>query len=155
MKKLFILFGIMMIGLTISGCDDTTVEVIAPTFGEVVIEGIDPFDGTNLVTFYKGRNTDLGVRITLNNPSNAQITSIVINGYNYRFTRFTEDSTNENIYFEISTGTALGETIYSVDEIVYQDGDNTKTVYVDDNNEFKVYIYKSSPTVERFTKSIW
>jgi len=149
MKKLLLFFGILMIGLTISGCDDTSVEVIAPTFGEVVIEGIDPFDGTELVTFYKGRNSDLAVRIALNNPSDAQITSIVINGYNYRFTRFTEESTNENIFFEISTGTALGETIYSVDEIIYQDGANSETVYISNNNEFAVYVFKDEPTVER------
>ena len=39
--------------------------------------------------------------------------------------------------------------MYSVDEIIYQDGNFTKSVYVDQNNEFKVFVYMDTPTVER------
>ena len=147
MKKLLILMGILMIGLTLAGCDGTTEERVPPVYAGVTVESVNPFDGTQLITYYKGKRADLAVKIDVVNTSNFAISSIKINGKNYR--DFTDQSTNSVLYFNLNTGSTLGETIYSVDEIVYRDGDNTKTVYVDSNNEFEVYVYKDLPTVER------
>ncbi len=154
MKKLLIFMAILMIGLTLSACDGTADTKVIPSYSSVMIESTNPFDGTELSIYYKGKNEDLFVRIELNNPSNFTINSIVIDGYKYRFTRFTDQSTNSIIYFYMSTGSTLEDTIYSVDEIIYQDGDNTKTVLVSENNEFKVYVYKDAPTIERENYSL-
>lgn len=149
MKKLLIFIGILILTLTLSACNDSETETTPPIFAAVTIEGTNPSDGTVLSTYYKGKRDDLTVGIELVNNSNFIINSIVINGKNYRFTRFTAQSTSTNIIFDMSVGSTLEETIYSVDEIIYQDGNTTKSVYVDENNEFKVYVYKDTPVVER------
>jgi len=154
MKKLFILIGILMIGLTLTACDHSSVKKVAPVFTSATIEGSNPYDGNELKTYYMAKKTDLRVKIELVNNSNFPITAIVVNGIHYSSSRFTDDSTNSVLYFNVDTGTSLGETIYSIDEINYLDGSNSKTVFISDNNEFKVYVYKDIPIVERENYSL-
>lgn len=149
MKKLLFMMGILMISLTLVGCDRSGEESVPPSFGSITIDNTNPFDGTDLKTYYKGKNDEIAVKIELVNPSNFTINSIKIDGYNYRFYLFTDQSNNSTIYFNMNAKSTLMEKIYSVDEIIYQVGANSKIVYVENNNEFKIHIYKDLPEIER------
>jgi hypothetical protein len=149
MRKLFLLLGIMVTSLVLVGCNGSQDASTPPSFTGIRVENANPVDGTELVRFYKQKESTVLVEISISNPSNLDIKSIVINGYTYISSRFTEASTSTTIYFNVDVGTSLGEKIYSVDRINYLDGDNTKTVEGFENNEFSVYVYKEVPTVER------
>ena len=154
MRKLLIMMGILMISLTLVGCDRSGEESVPPSFGSITIDNTNPFDGSELKTYYKGKNDEIAVKIELVNPSNFTINSIKIDGYNYRFYLFTDQSNNSTIYFNMNAKSTLEEKIYSVDEIIYQDGANSKTVYVENNNEFKIHVYKDLPEIERENYSV-
>ncbi len=156
MKKLLIMMGIILTGVTLTACEDSTTDKVPPVFTRITIEGTTPLDGASLKTYYEPKKALVDVKVELSNVSNFPITAIVINGIHYGSSRFTEDSTNSVIYFQMDVGSSLGETIYSVDEINYLESSNSKTVFVDnvDNNEFKIYVYKDLPTVERENYSL-
>jgi hypothetical protein len=149
MRKLFLLLGIMVTSLVLVGCNGSQDAVTPPSFTGIRVENANPVDGTELVRFYKQKESTVLVEISISNPSNLDIKSIVVNGYTYISSRFTEASTSTTIYFNVDVGTTLGEKIYSVDRINYLDGDNTKIVEGFENNEFSVYVFKEVPTVER------
>jgi hypothetical protein len=128
---------------------DPTVEVVAPTFTSVRVDGLNPVQDGSFVQFYKEKNESVLVEITLENPSDFDIKQININGYLYRSTRFLEDSTNSLLSFYMDAGDALGLTAYSVDEIEYFDGSETRSVLVNTDNEFEVYVFKDKPDVVR------
>ncbi len=148
MKKIFMIITLLTFGLVLQGCgtEDST-DVTAPSFVGISIDETNPHNGSELVTFYKERNEIIEVEVTLSNPDNLEIRSIVIDGYYYRHTRFTSDSTNEVIKFEIQAGDELGEHIYSVDDIEYFDGADVKTELVSENNLFEISVYKNKPVV--------
>lgn len=149
MRKVIILLGVFLISLTLVACGDDTLTVTPPTFGSIKVdESVPVVDGV-LTTYHKGKSETLLIEVNINNPDGLLITSIIIDGYNYFASRFTDASTSNTIYFEMSTGTTLGEKVLSLDEIVYRVNNISKSVLVSANNEFKVYIYKNMPTVER------
>ncbi|MBN2604417.1 MAG: hypothetical protein JXR62_01180 [Bacilli bacterium] len=148
MRKILIFLGVILISLTLAGCNND-VEITVPVYTGVTIEGELPAVAGELTTFYKAKNDVVRVEIAILNPSNVPISSIVIDGYKYFSARFTEDSTNQLVKFDMNTGTTLGEKVYSIDEVVYDDGPLSKSVEVNSNNTFKVYVYKNTPTVLR------
>ena len=154
MKKLMIFMGIMMMGFTLSACSGNSGDNLPPEFISVSIDSSNPMEAGSLKTYYKEKDSGIDVEIQLLNNSNFSIHSIVINGKNYRASRFTDVSTYSYVNFEMSSGYVIQDIVYSVDEIVYQDGDKIKTVFVEENNEFKIYVSKSSPTVERENYSL-
>lgn len=149
MRKLFILLGVMVISLILTACVGNQSTITPPTFTGVRVEYTNPVNNGEFLTFYRGKQETVLVEVTLNNPDNAEIKSVVINGYTHLSNKFTENSTNSVIYFELNVGNTLAETIYSVDRINYFTGDNSVSVTVTANNEFKVYVYKDVPTVAR------
>ena len=150
MKKILIFLGLMLIGLTLSACGDDG-EITIPKYTGVSIDSISPEDGGGLVTFYKAKNDVVKVKITLDNPSDAEITSVMINGFKFFSARFDDESTNQLVSFDLSIGNGLGEVIYSIDEIFYADGSLSKSFLVNSNNSFKISTFKNVPTVERGT----
>ena len=80
MKKILIILGMFLISFTIAGCTQEGETVTEPTFNSFTIDGQSAVDGSNLVTFYKGKNEVVEVEVSINNPSNLLITSIKING---------------------------------------------------------------------------
>lgn len=150
MKKILMIFTMLLSGLILSGCIDSDSEdVTAPSFVGISIDSTNPHNGSDLVTFYKERSETITVEVTINNPDNLDIRSIVIDGYYYYHTRFTSDSTSEVITFDIEAQDVLGEHVYSVDDINYFDGSNVLTTLVKENNLFEVYVFKDAPNVRR------
>jgi len=149
MRKLFIFLGIMLISLVLVGCNGTTAEVTPPSYTGILVESTNPLDGTEFVTFYRAKQETVLVEVGVTNPDNLTIKSIVINGITYNSHRFTEESSNTTIYFEMSVGSIVGPTTYSVDRISYLNGENTFNVENFTNNLFEVYVYKEAPMVER------
>lgn len=153
MRKILIFLGVILIGLTLSGCNGNDTITI-PQYAGVTIDGASPEVAGELTTFYTAKNAVVSVEIAVTNPSNVEISSVVINGYKYFSSRFSSDSTNKLVKFELNTGNKLGETIYSVDEVIYDDGPLSKSVQVSTNNTFKIYNFKSTPIVTRETPII-
>lgn len=149
MRKLFILLGVMVISLILTACTSTVGEVTPPSFVGVRIEYTDPVNGDDFYTFYRGKQETVLVEVTLDNPSDVDIKSIVIEGYTHNSNKFKENSTNEVIYFDLNVGSTLGSRIYSVDRINYLNGDNSVSVNITTNNQFELYVYKDAPTVTR------
>ncbi len=149
MRKLFIFLGIMVISLVLVGCNTGNDVNTPPSYTGLQVEATNPVDGTEFVPFYRAKNDTVEIEVSLTNPDNLTIKSVVINGITYNSHRFLEKSTFSTIYFEMGVGTELGETIYSVDKISYLDGENTKSIEGFSNNEFTVYVYKDLPAVER------
>lgn len=151
MKKLLTFLGIFSVLLTLAGCvksGDETYE--PPKFVGLSIDGQNPNNGTELVTFYKEKNESTLVEVVLTNPDKLEIRNIYINGYSYGYARFNEGSTHDTIYFNLDPGDDLGELEYSVDDIEYFDGSDTKDeVVTESNNKFNVYVFKDIPTVVR------
>ncbi len=150
MRKFLTLVTLLITALTLVGCQGQSgTTVTAPKFVGISIDDANPTNGSELVTFYKERTESIKVEVTLTNPDNLQIRSIVIDGYYYRSTRFTAQSTTSVIIFEIEAGDELGEHVFSVDDIEYFDGEDVKTNLVEANNEFKVYVFKNAPEIKR------
>ena len=149
MRKIFIFLGIVIISLVLVGCNGESAVVTPPSYTGVKIENTDPVDDTELVTFYRAKQQTLLVEVSVLNPDKLSLKSVVINGITYNSHRFSAASTSTKIYFEMNVGSTVGGIEYSVDRITYLDGNNTKTVEGFSDNEFYVYVYKSSPTVIR------
>ncbi len=148
MKKIFILLGVILIGITLSACNGSG-NITIPSYTGVSIDSSAPEAGGQLVTFYKPKNDVAKVEVAINNPSDVPITSILINGHKYFSAGFDETSTNQLVSFDLSVGTTLGEKTYRIDEIVYDDGSISKSVIVTSSNSFKIYTFKNAPTVTR------
>lgn len=153
MRKIFIFLGIMVISFVMVGCTTGNETKVAPTYTGLRIEETNPIDGSDFVTFYRGKQESVEVEIKLSNPDNLTIKSVVINGITYNSHRFLDKSTFSAIYFDMLVGDVLGETVYSVDKISYLDGENTKNIEGFSNNEFSVYVYKDLPSVDQDTYS--
>lgn len=149
MKKLVALLGILVLGVVLTGCTEAAAEVTPPTLTSFKIDDMAAKDGADLVTFYRGKNQTIEMDLVISNPSNLEITSIVINGYNHRVAYFKDTSTTRRVIFDLDVGTNTGELVFSIDEIKYTNGDNTERAIVSGENEFKVYIFKELPTIER------
>jgi hypothetical protein len=125
----------------------------APSFVGVTIDEANPSNGTELLTFYREKNQRVMVEVVLDNPDDLEIRHIWIN--NYAYTNFESNSTNDHIYFELDPGSDLGLKQYSVDDIDYFDGADTRQVTVSQaNNAFNIYVFKDVPTVERENYSL-
>ena len=150
MRKILTLVTLLITAITLVGCTGQGgTSITAPTFVGISIDSTNPHNGSDFVTFYKERTESILVEVTLNNPDNLEIRSVVIDGYYYRSTRFTSDSTTSVVKFEIEAGDDLGEHVYSVDDIEYFDGTDVKTTLINSNNEFMVYVFKNAPQVVR------
>ena len=155
MKKFMTIITLFVAALVLVGCEGQSTETVtAPTFVSVNIDGTNPSSGTGLTTYFKERNETILVQVVLNNPDDLEIRSIVIDGYYYRHTRFSIDSTSSIITFEIEAGDDLGEHVYSIDDIEYFDGSDVLTTVVNSNNEFKVLVFSDAPVVNRTNYSV-
>lgn len=155
MKKLLSILGVLTLVFILTACTGSQSNTLtAPTFVGVSIDGTNPNNGTELTLFYKEKNASARVGVELNNPDNLEIRAVVINGYSYKYTRFTEDSTTSAVYFDMSAGDTLGLGEYEIDDIDYFDGKDVKTTLVTSNNEFNLYVYKTLPSVVRESYSI-
>lgn len=155
MKKLMSVITVLFLLVVLAACGDTgDVTITPPSLSGVTVDNTDPFDGSNYELYYKEKNESTLIGIELNNPSNLEIRAIYINGYSYRYNTFTDDSTNNQIYFYMTSGENLEETAYTVDEIEYFDGADTRDVIVNTNNEFHLYVYKDLPSVNRESYSV-
>jgi hypothetical protein len=139
----------MVISLILTACGNQTTVANPPSFTGVRIDNSETVSEGEYITFYRGKQETVLVEISLSNPSNVPIRSVKINGYTYIATKFTEESTNSLLYFYLNVGSDLADTVYTVDQISYLDGDNTINVPVTTDNGFKIYVYKDLPTVER------
>ena len=155
MKKLLLIVGVLSLFSVLAACGGTDEGVVTePSFVGVSVDGTNPYDGTVYETYYKEKNQSTMIEIVLDNPSSLEIRAIVINGYSYRYSKFTEDSTHNVIYLNLDPGTELGLTEYTVDDIEYFNGADTKDVLVNSNNEFHIYVFKNLPIVERENYSL-
>ena len=111
MKKILILVGMLLISFTLVACGDDIATVTPPSFSGLTVDGVAPLADGELVTFYKAKNETILIEVSLNNPDGLTISSIIIDGYNYFASRFTEASTTSTIYFEMSAGTTLGQKL--------------------------------------------
>ena len=146
MRKIMIFIGAIFLSLALIGCvpGETTDTKTPPAFESISVANQSPLEGDVLKTFYREKESTIRVEIGLTNPYQYTITSIIINGYNYRFTKFEQGSDFETIILNIPVGSSLGDSVYTVEQIQYQDGLSTKYVNTSDV-QFKVYVYKEDP----------
>lgn len=149
MRKFMIILGIMITSIVLVGCQDDGESITPPTFVGFTIDGEEPVIDGSLKTFYKNKDEETLIEIQIQNPDNTTIKSVVINGYDYHSSRFSEESTDSIKVFVMSAGDDLGQTIYSIDEINYMDGDSEKPIRNFTDNEFVLYVVKTMPTVVR------
>lgn len=156
MKKLLTFLGIISFLLVLSGCSSTAVKTYTePSFVGLSIDGQNPNNGTELVTYYKEKNESIMVAIELSNPDDLEIRGIVIKDYTYGKSKFTEESTNSMIYFTLDPGDDIGLFTFDLTDINFFDGADSRDVIVDsNNNEFNVYVYKDEPTAARENYSL-
>lgn len=149
MKKIFVLIGMVSLGLGLVACDDSGSQQTKtpPVFTEIIVEDEAPFDGTDYNTYFKEKEDTVEVEVHLLNPYTYTITSVVINDYPYRFSKFETGSNFEKIIVNVPVGSSLGDSTYILQEIVYQDGETSKTVSVSQENRFDIYVYKENPIV--------
>ena len=146
MRKLMVFIGILTLSIILVGCTGDEEVKTPPSFVSVMVDGSDPVSDGNLVPFYKAKQESTVITVEMTNPDNVEVTAIVINGYNYLALRFTETSTATVKTFTMPAGTTLGPRDYSVDEIVYMDGDTSKSSRNFSQNELQLYFYKYTPT---------
>ena len=149
MRRIMLVLGMMVTALILVGCTGQGEGLTPPSFVSVKVEDTDPVSGGDFVTFFRAKEQTVTVEVTLNNPDNVNIKSIVIDGYTHTSARFLDQSTRTRIYIDVNVGTTLGQKIYSVDRINYLDGETSLAVSVTTNNEFEIYVYKDVPTVTR------
>lgn len=149
MRKLFIFLGIMILSLVLVACNVTKTEVTPPTYTGILVENTIPVDETEFVTFYRTKQDTVLIEVSIVNPDALTIKSVVVNGITYNSHRFSEESTNTVVSFEMNVGNIVGSTTYSIDRISYLNGENTFTIENFNNNLFEVFVYKDTPTVER------
>ncbi len=150
MKKILVILGIFTLGLALVGCTGKSEVVTPPSLVSIMVNEEAPLENGVFKLFYQAKSETVIVKVTLNNPENLEITSIVINGNNYRSHNFINNSSRSVMYFELNTGSQLGEKTWTINEIVYKDGDNSESVREFSVNEkFKSYVYKEVPTVVR------
>jgi hypothetical protein len=154
MKKLMILFTILITSLTLVGCTDSSEVIVPPTFQGFTVNGSSPATDGELDTFYKGKQGTIVLELSFTNPSNAEIKSINIDGYTFNSSRFLDDSTSTLIRLEVNVGDDLGERIYSIDEFSYLNGESAVTLNISSNNEYKIYVYKDFPEISRASYNI-
>ncbi|MEC9484755.1 MAG: hypothetical protein UMR38_02630, partial [Candidatus Izemoplasma sp.] len=154
MRKIFIIIGMFVLSLGLYGCQEDGETVTPPSFVSFTVDNQVPVEDGELVTFFKEKQAETLIKVELTNPDNVLIKSIVINGYNYHSTRFTDASTSTLKVFPMSAGTTLGASEYTIDEITYMDGETVKSVRGFDNNAFKLYVYKDEPTITRENYSV-
>ncbi len=149
MKRLLGIILALSIALVLVGCGGEDATITPPTFQSVLIDGENPVSDGILQTFYKQKEENILVQINISNPGNAEITSVKINGINYRTNRFTENSTSTMIEFTMLAPSEHGQQIFEVDEVIYRDGAIMKGVDATSNNQFEVFVYKDLPIVSR------
>ena len=138
MRKILMVLGIVLLSVGLYGCQDDGETLTPPSFVRFTVDNQVPVEDGELVTFFKEKQEQTLIKVELTNPDNVLIKSIVINGYNYHSTRFTDASTSTLKVFPISAGTTLGESEYTIDEITYMDGETEKTVRGFSDNVFKL-----------------
>ena len=149
MKRLFALVSILSIALFLVACGEDETNITPPSYQSILIDGENPVSEGNLQTFYKQKEESILVQVNIQNPGNAEITSIKINGINYRTNRFTENSTSTMIEFLMMAPDEHGEHLFEVDEVVYRDGAIMRGVDATSNHQFKVFVYRDLPVLSR------
>ncbi|MCF7925591.1 MAG: hypothetical protein K9L26_03560 [Candidatus Izimaplasma sp.] len=149
MRKVLIIIGVFVLSLGLYGCQEEGSTLTAPTFVGFTVDNQPPVEDGTLKTFYKEKQEQTLIKVEMTNPDNVLIKSIVVNGYKYHSTRFTDASTATLKVFPMNAGSTLGETEYTIDEITYMDGDTEKAVRNFDDNAFIIYVYKGEPSIVR------
>lgn len=149
MKKLMIFISLLVTSLALVGCTGESDVIVAPTYQGITVNESSPVVDGELVTYYKGKLGTILVEVAFSNPSNVAIKSINIDGYTYNSSRFLDDSTPTLIKVEVNVGDVLGERTYSLDEFSYLNGESVVSLKVSASNEFKVYVFKDFPEIER------
>ena len=78
MRKILILVTVMVMTLIMAGCTGGGDLLTPPSYTTMTVNGFAPMEGGSFVTFFKGKDETVEVAITLNNPDNVNIKSIVI-----------------------------------------------------------------------------
>lgn len=149
MKRLIGIVLALSIAFILVGCGDEETDITPPTYQGILIDEENPVSDGVLQTFYKQKEESILVQISISNPSNAEITSVKINGINYRTNRFSENSTNTMIEFTMLAPDEHGQHLFEVDEVIYRDGAIMKGVDASASNQFEIFVYKDLPLLSR------
>lgn len=143
MKRLLLFFTILTFTVTLFACgDDDTVIDQSPTFSHLIVDSREPTDNGELETYIKNKDEMIVVEVHFDNPSNAPINSVTINGQRYRTNRFEEGSSPTVVILNL-TLRVTGETLYEVENFVYSD---VNSVNIDTNNTYAVFVLKNLPS---------
>ncbi|GEM_PF-5752835 len=125
---------------------DEVDEFVTPSFESMLINGESPLDDTGEPRMHMAeKNELLTIEVFLDNPSNAEINSLKINGTTYRQTRFEEESTNSHIIFNFDVLRVPGAMTYVLEEIEYAH-EGVDVIEITDGNLFEAYILESVPS---------
>ena len=112
MKRLMSIVSILSITFFLIACGEDEASITPPSYQSILIDGENPVSDGVLQTFYKQKEESILVQVNISNPDNAEITSIKINGINYRTNRFTENSTSTTIEFSMLAPDEHGEHLF-------------------------------------------
>ncbi|ERJ11966.1 hypothetical protein [Haloplasma contractile] len=154
---------ILIMTLTLSGCavnQEKPARITPPIFTKVLVTNTSAHAGgissnkrldinrwgiVKDPKYFFNKNEGLHLSIYLINPDDAKISSLTINGTNYKNLTFEKESTNKKIKLTLDTGTSAGEKILNIDQIRYEDGSRLKNVDMKGNPNISIHIKKEAP----------
>ncbi|MFW5838486.1 MAG: hypothetical protein ACOCU1_00975 [Bacillota bacterium] len=143
MKRLLLLLTLLTFTFTLFACgDDDTIVDQSPTFSHLIVDSREPTENGELNTYTKNKDEAIVVEVHFDNPSNAPINSVTINGQRYRTNRFEEGSSSTVVILNL-TLRVTGETLYEVENFVYSD---VNSVNIESNNTYQVFVLKNLPS---------
>lgn len=116
-----------------------------PTFQSINVEGRDPVENGEQQPYTVAKNGDVSLEMEFSNPDDVEFNTVQINETTYRAHRFSEDSDSENLILDLSAGRIPGETEYEVEEIEYTDEEGVKSIEVDEDNVYTLFVMRSTP----------
>ncbi len=143
MKRLLLFLTLLTFTFTLFACgDDDAIIDQSPTFSHLIVDSREPVEDGVLDTYIKNKDETIVVEVHFDNPSNAPINSVTINGQRYRTNRFEEGSSPTVVILDL-TLRVTGETVYEVENFVYGD---VNSVNIETDNTYQVFVLKNLPS---------
>ncbi|MFW6284741.1 MAG: hypothetical protein ACOC2X_00035 [Bacillota bacterium] len=146
MRKLIaVIFTLTSLAL-LAACGEEDQETSTPpSVEDITVEGRDPVQDGDQDPYPVTKNGDITLEIAFSNPDNVEFNTVQINGTTYRAHRFSEDSTSDNLVLNLSAGRMPGETLYEIEEIEYIDEEGVKSIELDEDNAYTLFVMRSVP----------
>ena len=149
MKKIFALILSMVFIVSLAACGEDEVEISQPpTFQSLTVDGQEPTEAGELVSFPYEKNGEFTLELQFSNPDNVEFNTVLINGTTFRAHRFSNESTSDTLILNLNAGRIPNTTTFEVEQIEYIDEEGVKSVDITENNTYSIFVMSSAPTGE-------